>query len=140
MRAAIMDLATGELDEVDFDEPLFDAYFSGNPEWHSPFLRMTFTSFVTPSQVLDLEVATGEKHLRKQMVVLGGYDAADYGQRRVWATADDGAQVSADQPVVVVEAMKMETVVSASSAGTFRRGGQEPGAAVVRGEVLGTVE
>ncbi len=93
VRAAIMDLATGELDEVDFDEPLFDAYFSGNPEWHSPFLRMTFTSFVTPSQVLDLEVATGEKHLRKQMVVLGGYDAADYGQRRVWATADDGAQV-----------------------------------------------
>ena len=93
VRAAIMDLATGELDEVVFDEPLFDAYFSGNPEWHSPFLRMTFTSFVTPSQVLDLEVATGEKHLRKQMVVLGGYDAADYGQRRVWATAADGAQV-----------------------------------------------
>ncbi|MEV7620471.1 S9 family peptidase [Microbacterium sp. NPDC089321] len=93
VRAGVMDLATGALDEVEFDEPLFDAYFSGNPEWHSPFLRMTYTSFVTPSQVLDLEVATGEKHLRKQMAVLGGYDSADYGQQRVWATAPDGAQV-----------------------------------------------
>ncbi|MHA7262871.1 acetyl/propionyl/methylcrotonyl-CoA carboxylase subunit alpha [Arthrobacter sp. TMN-37] len=53
--------------------------------------------------------------------------------------AEDGAQVAADQPVAVLEAMKMETVVSASSAGTFRRGAQEPGAAVVRGEVLGHV-
>ena len=93
VRAGVMDPATGALDEVEFDEPLFDAYFSGNPEWHSPFLRMTYTSFVTPSQVLDLEVATGEKHLRKQVAVLGGYDPADYGQQRVWATAPDGAQV-----------------------------------------------
>lgn len=93
VRSAIMDLATGELDEVDFDEPLFDAYFSANPEWHSPFLRMTYTSFVTPPQVLDLDVATGEKHLRKQMAVLGGYDPADYSQQRVWATAPDGTLV-----------------------------------------------
>ncbi|WP_313356394.1 S9 family peptidase [Microbacterium sp.] len=93
VRSAIMDPATGALDDVDFDEPLFDAYFSGNPEWHAPFLRMTYTSFITPSQVLDLDIATGEKHLRKQMAVLGGYDPADYGQQRVWATAADGAQV-----------------------------------------------
>jgi len=93
VRAALMDLATGALDEVDFDEPLFDAYFSGNPEWHSPFLRMTYTSFVTPAQVLDLEVATGTLHLRKKTPVRGDYDPADYGQKRVWARADDGARV-----------------------------------------------
>ncbi|WP_336645256.1 S9 family peptidase [Microbacterium sp. USHLN186] len=93
VRAGLMDLASGAVDEIGFDEPLFDAYFAGNPEWHSPFLRMTFTSFVTPPQVLDLEVATGTKHLRKQTPVLGGYDPQEYAQRRVWATADDGAQV-----------------------------------------------
>lgn len=53
--------------------------------------------------------------------------------------AEDGAEVAADQPLAVVEAMKMETVVAASGAGTFSRGAQEPGAVVVRGEVLGTV-
>ncbi|SJN32261.1 Protease II [Microbacterium esteraromaticum] len=92
-RTAVMDIKTGILDEIGFDEPLFEAYFSGNPEWHTPFLRMGYTSFVTPSTVLDLEVATGEKHVRKQLAVLGGYDAAEYGQRRVWATASDGVLV-----------------------------------------------
>ncbi|WP_309129647.1 S9 family peptidase [Microbacterium sp.] len=92
-RAAILDYRSGELDVVEFDEPLYEAYFSGNPEWHAPFLRMGYTSFVTPSMVLELELATGEKHVRKQQPVLGDYDPAAYGQRRVWATAPDGAQV-----------------------------------------------
>jgi oligopeptidase B len=91
--AAMLDYRSGELDVVEFDEPLYEAYFSGNPEWHAPFLRMGCTSFVTPSTVLELELATGEKHVRKQMTVLGGYDPADYGQQRVWATAPDGVQV-----------------------------------------------
>lgn len=91
--AALLDYRTGALDVVEFDEPLYEAYFSGNPEWHAPFLRMGYTSFVTPSTVLELELATGEKHVRKQMAVLGGYDPADYGQQRVWATAPDGVQV-----------------------------------------------
>src|SRR5690606_23366944 len=91
--AALLDHRTGELDVVAFDEPLYEAYFSGNPEWHAPFLRMGYTSFVTPSTVLELEPATGEKHVRKQQPVLGGYGPADYGQRRVWAPAPDGVQV-----------------------------------------------
>ncbi|MFD5214572.1 S9 family peptidase [Microbacterium sp. NPDC058345] len=92
-RAAILDYRSGALDVVEFDEPLYEAYFSGNPEWHAPFLRMGRTSFVTPSTVLELELATGEKHVRKQQPVLGGYDPADYGQQRVWATAPDGVRV-----------------------------------------------
>jgi len=92
-RAALLDYRTDALDAVEFDEPLYETYFSGNPEWHAPFLRMGYTSFVTPSTVLELELATGEKHVRKQMPVLGGYDSSDYGQQRVWATSPDGAQV-----------------------------------------------
>ena len=53
--------------------------------------------------------------------------------------ADDGAELGAGQPVAVLEAMKMETVVSVEEAGTFKRGAQVPGTAVARGEVLGTV-
>ncbi|GAA3925913.1 S9 family peptidase [Microbacterium soli] len=91
--AALLDYRTGALDVIEFDEPLYEAYFSGNAEWHAPFLRMGYTSFVTPSTVLDLELATGEKHVRKRTQVLGGYDPADYGQRRDWATAPDGTRV-----------------------------------------------
>lgn len=69
-----------------------------------------------------------------------GAVTAPMGGNLVKWLADDSSQVAAGQPVAVLEAMKMETVVSAASAGTFRRGKQEPGAAVVRGEVLGRVE
>ncbi|GAA1337471.1 acetyl/propionyl/methylcrotonyl-CoA carboxylase subunit alpha [Arthrobacter roseus] len=53
--------------------------------------------------------------------------------------ADDGADVSAGDPIVILEAMKMETTVSAHCSGTLSRGQQEPGSAVVRGESLGTI-
>lgn len=53
--------------------------------------------------------------------------------------AKTGDTVEAGQPVAVLEAMKMETVVSAHRAGTLTRGQQEPGTAVGRGEVLASI-
>jgi oligopeptidase B len=79
--------------EVGFDEPLFSVGTSGNPEWLQPTVRYGFTSFVTPSSVFDYDVANGASTLLKQHPVLGGYDPADYVQRREWATAADGTRV-----------------------------------------------
>ncbi|WP_144679601.1 S9 family peptidase [Cellulosimicrobium sp. TH-20] len=79
--------------EVAFDEPLYTAALGANPEWDQPNVRLSYTSFVTPSTVYDLRVETDELTLLKQQPVLGGYDAADYVQRREWATAEDGTQV-----------------------------------------------
>jgi oligopeptidase B len=90
---ALLSYADDALDELEFDEPLYTAWFSGNPEWHAPLLRMGYVSFITPSTVMDLDVATGGRLVRKQQAVLGGYDPAEYDQRRLWATAEDGAQV-----------------------------------------------
>ncbi|MGB4135177.1 MAG: S9 family peptidase [Microbacterium sp.] len=92
-RLGLLSYADDAVEELEFDEPLFSAGFSGNPEWHSPWLRFGYGSWVTPGTVLDLEVGTGERVVRKQQPVLGGYDPADYGQRRLWATAEDGVQV-----------------------------------------------
>lgn len=92
-RVGLLDYATDTVDEIRFDEPLYSAGVSGNPEWHSPFLRLGYTSFVTPGTVYDLDLATRDLILRKQVAVLGGYDAAEYGQRREWATASDGVRV-----------------------------------------------
>lgn len=55
-----------------------------------------------------------------------------------WVAAD-GAEVAAGDPVLILEAMKMETTVPAHRAGTLRRGGTEPGTAVVRGATLGSI-
>jgi acetyl-CoA/propionyl-CoA carboxylase, biotin carboxylase, biotin carboxyl carrier protein len=52
---------------------------------------------------------------------------------------EPGGSVEAGQPVAVLEAMKMETVVSAHRAGALDRGPQAPGTAVGRGDVLGKI-
>ncbi|WP_404438978.1 S9 family peptidase [Microbacterium aerolatum] len=92
-RVGLLDYRTDAVDELRFDEPLFSAGPAGNPEWHSPFLRLSYTSFVTPATVFDLDLATRELVLRKQQAVLGGYEPSEYGQERRWATAPDGTKV-----------------------------------------------
>jgi oligopeptidase B len=92
-RIGLLDYSSDAVDELAFDEPLYSAGVSGNPEWHSPYLRLGYTSFVTPGTVYDLDLATRELLLRKRATVLGGYEPADYGQQRAWATAPDGTKV-----------------------------------------------
>ncbi|MFS0733431.1 S9 family peptidase [Microbacterium sp. 1P10UB] len=92
-RVGLLDYATGAVDELAFDEPLFAAGFGGNREWAPPLLRLGYDSFVTPSTVYDYDPAARELILRKRQPVLGDYDAADYAQARVWAPAADGTQV-----------------------------------------------
>ncbi|WP_405372536.1 MULTISPECIES: S9 family peptidase [unclassified Microbacterium] len=97
-RVAILDYSTDAVAEIDFDEELYDVGASGSSEWAPPVIRLAYASFVTPSTVYDYDVARGELLLRKRQPVLGGYDAMEYGQERVWAVADDGTRI----PVSVV--------------------------------------
>ncbi len=83
----------GALQDLEFDEPLFDVGLAGNPEWNAPSLRLGVTSFVTPSTVLDLRLDSGERTVLKRQPVLGGYRSEDYSQARDWAVADDGTRV-----------------------------------------------
>jgi oligopeptidase B len=95
-RIAIIDIegdGYGDAHEVAFDEELFAAGFGGNPEWRQPTLRIGFTSFVTPSTVSDVDLATGEITVLKRQPVLGGYRSEDYAQERTWATATDGTRI-----------------------------------------------
>ncbi|AZG46066.1 Dipeptidyl aminopeptidase BI [Gordonia insulae] len=104
-RAALPKLAIADLRQIDgiptpadfhevtFDQELSSAGLGGNPEWATPRLRIGYTSFIEPTEVLDLDVATGERTLLKRQPVLGGYDPADYVQSREWATAADGTRI-----------------------------------------------
>ena len=53
--------------------------------------------------------------------------------------AEEGAVVEKGEPVAVLEAMKMETVVRAHRSGTITRGQIDEGATVQRGQVLATI-
>ena len=88
----------GEFTELEFSEELYTVGLGGNPEWDAPVVRVGYSSYTQPSQVLDYEVATGTLTLLKEQEVEGGYDPGEYEAFRLWATAADGAQV----PVSVV--------------------------------------
>ncbi|MBA1835575.1 S9 family peptidase [Corynebacterium wankanglinii] len=88
----------GEFTELEFSEELYTVGLGGNPEWDAPVVRVGYSSYAQPSQVLDYEVATGTLTLLKEQEVEGGYDPDEYEAFRLWATAADGARV----PVSVV--------------------------------------
>ena len=71
---------------------------SANPNFDTTQLRVSVTSLVTPRLVADVVIATNEMIVRKQQIVLGGYDAAQYATGRLWVTASDGVRI----PVSVV--------------------------------------
>ncbi len=99
-RVAVMKLdnGLGTFEELEFPEELYDAGIEGNPEWDAPVLRLSYNSYVTPAQIYDYVVATGERRLLKEQEIPCGYEPSDYTARRVWVTAHDGAQI----PVSVV--------------------------------------
>ncbi|WP_342318379.1 S9 family peptidase [Corynebacterium mayonis] len=78
---------------IEFDEELYTASLGGNPEWDAPMVRVSYTSYTQPTQVLDYEVATGKFTLLKQQEVCGDFNADEYVATRMWATAHDGTRV-----------------------------------------------
>ena len=100
-RVGIMQIGSDGLspvEEIGFGEELVSCGVGANAEWDQPVVRLGYGSFITPATVVDYVVATGEIKQLKQAIVLGGYDAADYEQHRLWATAEDGQRV----PISVV--------------------------------------
>ncbi|MGH3472302.1 MAG: S9 family peptidase, partial [Nocardioidaceae bacterium] len=78
---------------IEFDEPMFDAYATGFSDWRQPFVRLSYQSWLTPHTVYEFDPSTDERHLRKRQPVLGGYDSRDYVQTREWVVARDGARI-----------------------------------------------
>jgi oligopeptidase B len=83
---------------ITFAEPAYNAALGANPEFDATFVRFTYESFITPRSVFDLDIRTGDRTLRKQQPVLGGYDPSLYASERLHAIASDGTKI----PVSVV--------------------------------------
>jgi oligopeptidase B len=63
-----------------------------NPSFASGSLRLTYSSLVTPLQVLEYDVAARAFTTVKREEV-PGYEASRYASERLWATAPDGVRV-----------------------------------------------
>ncbi|WP_282089688.1 S9 family peptidase [Aquimarina algiphila] len=77
-----------------FDNETYTAYVSTNPDFDTKTLRYSYNSLTTPNSVIDFNMETKEKEVKKEQEVLGGkFDKNDYTSERVWATAQDGTLV-----------------------------------------------
>jgi oligopeptidase B len=84
--------------DIAFDEVLHVVEASGESEYDTPTIRLSYASMLTPESVYDYTLATGELTLLKRTPVLdhptyGPYDPSRYVQERAWATAQDGTRV-----------------------------------------------
>ncbi len=89
----IMDLNSNKSHEVEFPEPVYTYWGSGNPDFNTDLVRFTYSSPVTPRTVYDYDMATKKFILKKEYEVLGGYDKNDYVTERTFATAKDGTKI-----------------------------------------------
>lgn len=76
-----------------FGSETYTAYTTTNIDFDTEILRYAYQSLSTPSSVIDFNMRTFEKEVKKEQEVLGTFDKSNYQEERVWATAKDGTQV-----------------------------------------------
>ncbi|HEK0353435.1 TPA: S9 family peptidase [Proteus mirabilis] len=87
-----IDWKTGQSTNIIFDDPVYMAWLSVNPQADSEELRFGYTSMTTPSSTYQWNMQTKEKQLLKQQEVKGfKYDL--YESERIWVKAQDGIEV-----------------------------------------------
>ncbi len=91
------------------EEEAFLLSLDGSYEFDTTILRYGYQSPTTPRHWYDLDMATGQRTLRKVQEIPSGHDAARYVTRRLSATAADGAAV----PITVL--MRRDTPVDGSA-------------------------
>ena len=77
-----------------FNSETYSAFTSTNVDFDTDVLRYGYQSLTTPSSVIDFNMKTKTKEVKKEQQVLGGkFDKNNYEEKRVWATAKDGTKV-----------------------------------------------
>jgi oligopeptidase B len=77
-----------------FKSETYTAYVGSNPDFETDWLRYAYNSLTTPSSVIDFNMLTREKVVKKEQEVLGGkFKKENYREQRIWASARDGVLV-----------------------------------------------
>ncbi|MFV8341902.1 S9 family peptidase [Flavobacterium sp. XS2P39] len=77
-----------------FESETYTAYTTTNVDFETEILRYGYQSLATPSSVIDFNMRTKEKEVKKEQQVLGGkFDKNNYKEERVWAIAKDGTKI-----------------------------------------------
>ncbi len=86
------------IEPIEFAETSYSAGVGDNPEWAVTSLRLSYESMVSPSSVLEYDVATRQLTTLKVQEIPSGYDPTLYTTERLEITARDGTLI----PVSIV--------------------------------------
>lgn len=92
-RLKVMTWDNSESYYIPFDNETYTAYTGTNPDFDTDILRFTYNSMTTPTSVVDFNMTTRVKTVKKEQEVLGDFNKKDYISDRIWATAEDGTQI-----------------------------------------------
>ncbi|MDO5509811.1 MAG: S9 family peptidase [Weeksellaceae bacterium] len=92
-RLVIYDRNTLQSRYVQFDEPTYLVYTTGNVDYFTENLRYVYNSMVTPATVYEENMRTAQKKVLKVQEVLGDFDRNNYVSERLFATAKDGTKI-----------------------------------------------
>ena len=78
-----------------FEEETYSASVYNNPEFDTNLIRYSYNSLTTPNSVIDFDVNSKTKEVKKEQEVLGGkFKKENYRSERIWANARDGKKVA----------------------------------------------
>jgi oligopeptidase B len=84
----------GDEHYIEFNDPAYVAYTTGNLDFDTNVLRYEYTSLTTPNSTFDYDMETKEQVLLKQEEVLDPeFSTSNYISERIYATATDGTKI-----------------------------------------------
>ncbi len=91
-RLRVIDIRTEQDHIIAFPDALFCVDVEDLDDYHCAFLRMNYSSLVTPERVIDYDVSSRQSRVRKQHKV-PGYDETNYQLSRMYASSDHGFRI-----------------------------------------------
>ncbi|MCB0462595.1 MAG: S9 family peptidase [Flavobacteriaceae bacterium] len=77
-----------------FDNETYTAFTGTNVDFDTTILRYGYNALTTPTSVIDFDMVTKTKEIKKEQEVLGGtFKKENYVSERIWATATDGTKI-----------------------------------------------
>jgi oligopeptidase B len=79
---------------IPFDNETYVAYPYINPDFDTGIFRYVYNSMTSPYAIIDFDMRTKVKEIKKEQEVLGGkFNKENYRSERLWATARDGQKI-----------------------------------------------
>jgi len=85
--------AEGDGRYIEMPEAVYEVSLGHNAEPDQPFVRLAYSSLVTPPTVFDYQLRDGSLLVRKQQEIPSGYDKSQYACERLMMEARDGVAV-----------------------------------------------